>query len=207
VSDTRIHFDWQDYPIEQLIGAIKMRVQSAGGALSSIDAMAIAKGVKQEQDYLAERERLFRDQKWIDGTVRVEAEKAVTKIKELIDRAKNELGLNSDTAIQNLQCVARAGSISMLACWEQHYTNSVSEAAFVVSEWEGPIVLPIERRMALSEPRLLKKRKYTADITIARDFCWKLERSDDELNTEQLCDDAVSSFFNLVADKARKQKR
>ena len=57
---THIRFSAEDYTIDQLVGAIKVRVQEQGGSIVQPDAMAEAKRVRREATYLADRESLMR---------------------------------------------------------------------------------------------------------------------------------------------------
>src|SRR5262249_39891040 len=50
LPNTHIRFSSQDYPIEELVGAIKVRVQESGGTISRPDAFATAKRIKAEAE-------------------------------------------------------------------------------------------------------------------------------------------------------------
>jgi hypothetical protein len=56
-----ICLDWENYGIEQTIGAIKARVQERGGTIKRPDAVSRARIVQSQAEFAADRERLFRD--------------------------------------------------------------------------------------------------------------------------------------------------
>jgi hypothetical protein len=63
-----VRFNLEDYGIEQLVGAIKSKVQANGGTIERPDAMAEAKRVQAEAAYL-KRSRAINagqamDRKW-----------------------------------------------------------------------------------------------------------------------------------------------
>src|SRR5262249_45264683 len=63
LPNTDVRFVLQEYGIDQLVGAIKARVQERGGRIKKPDAVSRARRVRQEAEFLAERARLFRDRR------------------------------------------------------------------------------------------------------------------------------------------------
>jgi hypothetical protein len=63
-----VRFAMQDYGIEQLIGAIKLRVQEQGGKFAPPDAISEAQRVQREAAFLARRDELMSSRQWIEET-------------------------------------------------------------------------------------------------------------------------------------------
>jgi len=69
LPDTHIRCVLDDFTIEQLVGAIKNKVQELGGVIHRLDAMSEAERVKREAEYLADRDAMMRDRTWIERDV------------------------------------------------------------------------------------------------------------------------------------------
>jgi hypothetical protein len=69
LPDTHIRCILAHYGIEQLVGAIKVRVRELGGVIKPRDAMSEANRVHREAEYLKDREAFMGDRRWIEDTV------------------------------------------------------------------------------------------------------------------------------------------
>ena len=85
LPNTHIRFALEEYGIDQLVGAIKLRVQEHGGTIAQPDAGSRARRVRREAEFLADRTRLFRDRRWIEGTVHASVAEIVHSAIDLVN--------------------------------------------------------------------------------------------------------------------------
>jgi hypothetical protein len=69
LPDTHIRCILGDFTVEQLVGAIKNKVQERGGTICRPDAKSEAFRVRQEAQYLTDRQNMLRGARWVDGVV------------------------------------------------------------------------------------------------------------------------------------------
>ena len=70
LPDTHIRCILGDFSLDEVAGAIKNKVQENGEVIRRADAMSTAMQVREEEDYLDDRDRLMRDLNWIAGVHR-----------------------------------------------------------------------------------------------------------------------------------------
>jgi hypothetical protein len=202
LPDSHIRFAFEDYGIEQLIGAIKHRVQEQGGVISALDAKAAARSVQREAQFLALRESLMESQQWIQDTVHPMVRDTLTEIAKIAKEADGD-GLRITVASDNWSCVFRFAHISMLVSWRQAYANRLSDERgqchLSVEEYSGPVVLPIERRYAYSEPRLLKEHRFRVDVSRDCSPIWIERGKTEQILPPHLADRIMRLFFDLVS--------
>jgi hypothetical protein len=102
-----------DYTIDHLVGAIKVRVQEQGGTIVPLSAMGEAKRVQREAAYLADRESLMRDRRWIEENVHRSFRAAMLEIVRLVDEANMSHGFQIQRGAHGRSCVLRTGFVSM----------------------------------------------------------------------------------------------
>ena len=177
LPETHVRFAFEEYGFEQLVGAIKLRVQEAGGSLSPPDALSEAKRVQREAEFIKDRDWLMRDRAWIEKTVHSALRQTMQQLYGLAEAAKCEHNLNVECAVHDMTCVLRSGFVSMGMSWKQPIYNFVGRDAhsdcFVwVKEFSGFVKLPQERGFYIHEPRLLTERRFRVDLALDRTLVW-----------------------------------
>src|ERR1700733_4446717 len=94
VPATLVRFNLSDYGVAQAVGAIKARVQDAGGKIEPPNAMVDARRVQQEAQFLADRSRLFRDQRWIMETVLPAVKAMFASMNRMSEEVRQETGIS-----------------------------------------------------------------------------------------------------------------
>jgi hypothetical protein len=197
LPETYVRFNFKDYGIEQAVGAIKARVQERGGTIARPNAAADAARIHREAQFLADRDRLFRDQQWIMDTV----SPAVKATFETMDQIARDLmaqtGIRFQSGANDGQCVLRNNRVSLHLGWRQTYTNVIYEhAGFTATEYNAHIGLPV---MYWREPPVLRQYKFKPALTLTRDICWIDEEDPNELlSPYDLADRCVRLFLDLV---------
>ncbi len=201
---THIRFNFADYGIDQVIGAIKLRVQEQGGTIKPVDALARAKAVKIEADYLADRDRLMRDRAWIEGEVHNSIRATLAEVGALAKRLSEEQGLDVTFGTQDRVGVLRTGFVSVGIGWKQPIFNYVGdynrdECYLRVTEFSGLLALPGENRLYVEMPKVQRERKFKVDVAHDRSLVWRLAGKNEQIPAAQLADRIVQIFLDLVS--------
>jgi hypothetical protein len=200
---THIRFNFTDYGIDQLVGAIKLRIQEQGGTIKPLDAIGKAKAVKAEADFLADRDSLMRDGTWIGG-VHNSIRETLAEVGALAKRLKEEQGLDVEFGTRDRMGVLRTGFVSVGIGWTQPIFNYVGdhgrdECHLRAAEFSGLLVLPGENRWYIENPRVLKEWKFKVDMAHDRSLAWRLAGKTDIIPASQLADRIVNIFLDLVS--------
>jgi len=201
---THIRFNFADYGIDQLVGAIKLRVQEQGGTIKPLDAIAKAKAVRIEADYLADRDRLMHDRAWIEGEVHNSIRAMLAEVGALAKRLKEEQGLDVTFGARDRTGVLRTGFVSVGIGWTQPIFNYVGdhdrdECHLRVAEFSGLLALPGENRFYVENPKVQKEWKFKVDVAHDRSLVWRLAGKEELVPASQLADRIVQIFLELVS--------
>jgi hypothetical protein len=204
LPSTHVRFNFPDYGIDQLVGAIKARVQEQGGTIKPVDALAKAKAVRIEADYLADRDRLMRDGAWIGG-VHDSIRRTLAETGVLAKRLRDDHGLDVAYGTQDRVGILRTGFVSVGIGWKQPIFNYVGdydrdECYLRVAEFSGLLALPGENMWYPEQPRLQKEWKFKVDVARDRGLVWRLAGKDGQIiPASELADRIVQIFLDLVS--------
>jgi hypothetical protein len=201
VPDTLVRYNLGDYGIEQAIGAIKARVQEAGGTIERPSAMTDAARIHREAQFLQDRERLFRDQRWITDTVLPAVKNLFATIDRIAQEVRTVNGMNFRSGANDGRCVITNNRVSLHVGWRQPYINVVAENAYIIaSEFKTQIALPGEPPLLYyREPTSLNQCRFKPALSLTRELCWSEETKPEELlSLEELADKCVRQFLDLL---------
>jgi hypothetical protein len=203
LPSTRIRFNFADYGIDQLVGAIKLRVQEHGGTIKPLDALSRAKQVKEEADYLQDRNNLLRDGAFIHD-VHQSIRATLGQIGDLANKLNAEHGMQVEFGREDRTGVLRSGFVCVGIGWTQPIFNMVGdyekdECHLRVSEFSGLLALPGERRYYLEPPKRLKEHRFKADVANDRTLVWRVAGTKEMVPPSQLGDRIVQIFLDLVS--------
>lgn len=206
LPDTHIRCVFGDFTIDQLVGAIKNKVQELGGMIQRADAMSEARRVKQEAEYLADRNAMMRDRRWIEGTVHRLLREAFQNVEDLAKRANNH-GVQIACGFDSYKkCVMRSGLVSLGCYWRQPIFNDVGanphgDCYLAIVEWSGPQLLPGERGWFTHEPRLVREHRIKVDVNECRNLVWL--DGEEQIEPERLADHIVTILMGLISKANR----
>jgi len=203
LPDSHVRFAWEDYGIEQLIGAIKHRVQEQGGTIVPLDARGEAKRVQREAEFLARREAMMSSRPWIEDTVHRELRETMIEVVRLAEEASAP-GFEIAGAADGMTCVLRSGFVSVGVAWKQSTFNRVSdygndECYLRVAEFSGAVILPKERMIAFEEARVLKEHQFKVDVSLDGNLVWVERGKSGQIAASQLADRIVRLFLDLIS--------
>lgn len=200
LPETYVRFNFNDYGIEQAVGAIKARVQETGGTIARPNAVADAERIHREAQFIADRDRLFRDHRWIIDTVSPAVKATFETMNQIAKDVMAQTGIKLQSGANDGQCVLRNHRVSLQLGWRQTYTNVIYEhAGFTATEYNAQIGLPGEQVMYWREPAVLRQYRFKPALSLTRDICWVDEKNPDELLLpHDLADRCVRLFLDLV---------
>jgi len=203
LPNTHIRYNYEDYGLDQIVGAIKRAVQEQGGVLLQPDAMTEAKRVKRQADYLQERESLLHDRRWIENYVHRSIAATYKRLEELAGQMNKEHGFQIVIGSQGYQaCIMRAGYITLGIHWQQPIYNSVTndghgDCYLRVAEFSGSIPIPGRNEMSWNKPELLKEHRFAPDVSENRELVW-IEGSKERVAHEKLADRIIMILLGLI---------
>ncbi|TMJ54158.1 MAG: hypothetical protein E6G85_06385 [Alphaproteobacteria bacterium] len=209
VPTTHIRFGMRAYGMEGLVGAIKARVQEQGGKLVPVNAVTEMSRVQREANFLADREALMRDRRWIERVVHANITSSLQELMVLMKKANAEHGFDIVGAAEGRACVMRSNFISLGIGWHQPIFNRVEddpqhgECFLRVSEFSGTVLMPGERGWVMHEPTELKRHKLKADVSETRDLIWKEKKA--IVPASELADHLMRIFLDLLLRANRGQ--
>jgi hypothetical protein len=192
------------YGMDGLVGVIKARVQEHGGKLVPVDAMTEMARIQREANYLADREALMRDRRWIEGTVHANIKQSLQDVIGLMQKANADHGFDIVGKADGTVCVMRSGFVSLGVGWHQPIFNRVEddthgECFLRVSEFSGTLILPGERAWVMHEPIELKRHKFKVDVSETRDLIWKEPGKKAIIPAPMLADHIMRIFLDLLS--------
>jgi hypothetical protein len=202
LPNTHIRFNYEDYGLNQLIGAVKRAVQEQGGVLKQPDALSEARRVQREAEYIADRDAMMRDRAWIEGTVHRSLRETFNKVEELVAQANRDHGFNIVCRANGYQsCIMRSGFMSLGCGWRQPIFNNVGSDPYGdcylrVAEFSGALLLPGE--FAMHEPRVLKEHRIKVSVTENRELVW-LDEKEQQIEAERLADRILMILMDLIS--------
>jgi hypothetical protein len=197
LPDTHIRCILGDFTVEQLVGAIKNKVQERGGTICRPDAKSEAFRVQQEAQYLTDRQNMLRGARWVDGVVKPAVHSSLDRVVKLVRETAAEAGMALDAGRGRDHVVTTDRRVSVVAGWTQG--NVEDGAYFWVREFSGPIALPGLPVPFPFAPKLLREHKFTADVSLARDLVWKKSGSKQQIAADGLADQVVMILLELIS--------
>jgi len=203
LPDTHIRCVLGDFTIDQLVGAIKNKVQELGGVIHRPDAMSEAERVKREREYIADRDAMMRDWRWIEGTVYRSLRETFKNVEELVAQANNEHGFIIECGANDYRsCIMRSGFVSVGCFWLQSSSNYVGsdqqygDCYLRIAEFSGALLLPGEAGFVMDKPRVLKEQRIKVGVTENRELVWQ---GKEQIEPERLADHIVMILMDLIS--------
>jgi hypothetical protein len=196
-----MRFNLAEYPLEQVVGAIKQRVAEQGGQYEPMTPVKQAQIMKAEQEYQCERS----DIQSIQNLPRIKEElerlfAEVAKQCEAINKKDGELNLECEVNVKQT-CALRCEQAGMVVRWEQRSRNTLNDSVLTVEEYRGHLTFnrDSEKHVQYIPPVLLKSTQYELDWFRSREYGWKMSgKSTEFVPSVTLAQTCVMQFLYLV---------
>jgi hypothetical protein len=202
LPETHVRCVFEDYGIEQLAGAIKLRVQELGGVIKKETAIDHARRVALQSEYYSDRTNLLRDHRWIQS-VHASIQNELTALQLSVDEVNLKHSLGIQIAIRDRTCVMRYKYVSLLVIWQQPIFNRIDdehgECNLLLREYTGLTFLQGEGYMPVATPSLLREHKLRPDVTQARELMWIDRSSAKGIGIDGIANHIMMIFLDFIS--------
>jgi hypothetical protein len=200
LPDTHIRCVLGDFTLDQLVGAIKLRVQERGGQVVKQSPLDVAKRLREEELLRQDQQKFFRDHPFIKDTAAKVVEDLMT---QLTQQRSIEAGLPITSGYEpynsGFRAVLKYGRVALEAWWKQAYTNVIEDVALECTEYNGPVSLYSERRTYRYEPQRLRQVDYHPTLNSARELRWISKAKPAELlSNDDVVERVTEQFLSLI---------
>jgi hypothetical protein len=195
-----MRFDLGEYTLDQVVGAIKLRVAEQGGQYEPMTPLKQAQVMKAEQEYQWERSGV----RSIQNLPRITVELAML----FAEMVKHCAAIGKDGALDleyevvgQQACVLRCGQAGMVVRWDQSYSDTLNDSGLAVEEYRGHLRFnqDAQQHVHWFPPECLEKTLYEPDLSRSREYGWKLTGESTEfVPSATLAQTCVMQFLNLV---------
>jgi hypothetical protein len=210
LPETHVRFNSADFSLEQAAGAIKARAQERGSHIQPLTPTRKAEILQAEEEFRQEKAYLLSS----ETTVYKEVEVLFAEVEKQCEQvnAGGHFEIEHRVHIQHRDaeqfCTIGQDQVSMSLIWHQPYAGSLHNAALITREFDRLIILP-PGHYFLSHPNVLKEKQYLPDVTIAREYGWRLNRGGESvISSKDFAAKYVMDFLDLLErDRAGKIRR
>jgi hypothetical protein len=202
LPDTHIRCVLGDFTLDQLIGAIKLRVQERGGLVVKRSPLETAKRLRAEELLRQDEKKLFRDNPFIKD---VAANAVEDLMKDLMTQAEqiSKTGLKCAFGYEphhsGFRAVLRYGYVSLEVWWKQFYTNVIEDVVLECTEYNGTVGLERERFFYRAEPQKLRQKSYHPALNMSRELRWVDKSKPNQLlSNDDVAQHVMEQFLSLV---------
>jgi hypothetical protein len=199
-----VRFNYDDFGLEQAVGAIKARVQENGGQQLPLTPMKRAEIYKADEQFRRDKSRMnsMEGMKAIVNSVAELFRHIEKHCADISAQGPLQIRCGADFKEGNAQqfCNMTDGRVGMVVAWNQRYSNTLDNSSLVVSEYNGTLMLPGEmgQRMYIEQPQRLSQTKYSPDLSLAREYGWRQGNATEFLSSSALAERCVIQFVDLV---------
>jgi hypothetical protein len=199
-----VRFNWEDFGLEQAVGAIKARALENGAEPQLLTAARRAEIFAADARYRVDKAKINSPEGF--GAVHV----AVSELLSRIDDQCRELSSGGRVEPfrwerKNDACILTSNSVGMIIRWQQPFINVLDKSALLVEEYDGRLLLTSELNlMLLRTAEMLQRDIYVPELSRAREYGWRKEDEDTEfLTSAALAERCVIQFIDLLDRRAR----
>jgi hypothetical protein len=203
LPDTHIRCVLGDFTLDQLVGAIKLRVQERGGQVVKASPLELAKRLRAEELLRQDERKFFRDDPFIKETAAKVVDELMKELIAQVEGIKVEVGSQWTCGYESegagVRGVLRYGRVGLEVWWRQIYTNVMEDVALECTEYNGALVLRSENRVPYYEPQKLGQKKYYPTLNMGREMRW-IEKSKPEqlMSNGDVVEKVIEQFLSLV---------
>lgn len=197
VPDTHISFNAAEYPLEQLIGAIKRKAEvDFDLRIAPESALDIARRRMQEEEYRQQTTAYFMTPEGAQAVLQ-SAEEMFALFCEKAKGFRNQtLQWQPECGFDRTMAVARLGYGSVQLLYRAPYSNRVGRLR--IRLFNGGLPIPGRNEVPLAEVSDIGNIEFDATRTPSLGICWVSSDGSDPMSAEQVAEFAVGELIALV---------
>lgn len=210
LPETHVRFNYADFSLEEAVGAIKARAQEHGSCIQPLTPTRKAAILRAEEDFRRDKSYLLSQETAIFEEVEALFAEIANQCDE-VNRGGN-FEIQHRVTIRHREveqlCTIGQDQVSMCLTWYQPYAGSLHKATLISREFDGLTILPLGHYF-FTRPNVLKEEQYLPDVTIAREYGWRLNREGQPvISSKDFAARFVMDFLDLLErDRAGKIRR
>lgn len=210
LPETHVRFNYADFSLEQAAGAIKARAQERGSHIQPLTPARKAETLQAEEEFRRDKAHLLSS----ETAVFKEVEALFAEVEDQSEQvnAGGHFQIEHRVHLQYREvkqfCTIGQDQVSMTLTWHRPCAGTLYEAALITQEFDGLMILPPGFYFR-SPPNVLKEKQYVPDVTIAREYGWRLNRGGQSvISSKDFAAQFVMDFLDLLErDRAGKIRR
>jgi hypothetical protein len=201
-----VRFSYEDYGLEQAVGAIKTRVQQAGGIIEPLTPLKRAEQLELESSNRADQQRMSSS----EGIASLEEK--VTELFAEVERHCAEISEHHNWGIragshpgnqrtgEERSCVLTDDRVSLILSWEPPSGNSLKGCSLKVCEYAQKMLLPGDRMPTyFIPPKILRQREFIPALSLAREYGWSEGKRGERFSSSSgLAETCVNQLLDLI---------
>lgn len=198
LPDTRIRLSMNNYAYDQLVGAIKVRVEEQGGSFKKMDALGRARLEQERADFQKTR------REYLDSMQGVQALRAeVVQIFAEIDRLRHlvmaETAWRFDCEAVGHECVLRNDRVSTRISFSLQHANRAEDGKLDIQTFSGQLLFPGQQgHYPWGHPKVLTRDRFVPDVVEGMVWRWKSNGHQRVMTSHELADHCVQQFVTLM---------
>jgi hypothetical protein len=199
IPATHIYFDLETFPIEQLLGAIKLKVVELGGRPQPMTAARRAELLKASQLHERKRKELLHTS-FGNDSIRKEVQRLFQLVTDKVEETVKPV-VKADHGHNDGRFVMADDRCSLVLAWMASGGPGIEYDEFKVFEYKVRMSIPgrqgVIYYLTEGDPRPSKTTSYHLDLAPSGQCAWK-DPKGDLIPTEQLAERVLIEFLDLV---------
>lgn len=187
VPSRHIYFDMEEYGLDEVVGAIELRIREQGGDPSPETAVERARRLQREEDRRQRQRQVLHSERGVElAREALDEMLAVTRaqVEEIADSGVEISVVEKDGRDRVWAVNVRRGGLTF--AWSRQWRNSLESASLVVRELDGPARF---RAYAGRQPSELNVDYVDPDLDASDRLVWRIEGGPDRaLSSADLVD-------------------
>jgi hypothetical protein len=203
LPEYHVRFNWEDFGLEEAVGAIKARVLENGGKRTPLTPLRKAELLREEEEFRSAKSNMnsFAGLKEIGMQVQglfAEIERQCTAISESVNASiRWECAFRPGT--QQSNCHMSDHTVGLAVIWHQQFGNLLDNSGLIVKEFIGNLLMPSEfHLMQLRKPTEINEILYAPHLSRSGEYGWKLAEKEGFISSTTLGERCVSRFLDLI---------
>lgn len=196
-----VRLNWEDFGLEQAVGAIKTRVLENGGRPAPLTPLKKAQLLKVAENLDFERSKVGTSEgirKVFDKVIELFQE-IQRHCEEINAQGTMEIDCRSSITPGDVYqtCALRRDRIGMAVMWRQQERTSLNNSALIVQEFIGGLPAP-GQSVHIEAPEILDEKRYAALVSYTFEYGWTHSDVNSFVSSMTLAEQLVSQFIDLV---------
>jgi len=202
LPETRIRLNFDQFGVDELIGAIRHRLGLLGAQARPNDPVAHARRVSDAAAFNCERQKIYDSEEGV-GAATAEAERVIFEIAKLvarINRATPELEVRGTGMARAYVITNRRVSVQI--AWHNMIANILRDAVLYVGDYVGLISDPVSGGFVFPPPKELASIHFKPELDRALGWCWR-QPSGSLVTSQEVAQQCIERFLKLVERGSR----